>query len=579
MSLAPSSFTKKLKELVTRRENGTSHSLQNETNSAHVPNLQPDAPNENRAQTKGNTTNTIPSSVPLPTSSSEEKVPENNDMILEHKASQVKTPGGEAPTTTETPMGPHPAIKTDHHKRPSSPATSKTTIEVWKPKRKLTDETPALNKRNILFPPRKKHKDASWTNPTNSTIPPTNSNNKDRIPVDPDVSVHHNQRQPQQWTITQQPRPLPKQEWTNLLRSFRDDIVSQIGQQHSKTIEKLGKKIDLLSSQNAALNKKLQAITWTLGSSDKVRRPNNSPTPPLQLPSILITNTNARPPQPPPAPEHPPEAPVEISSEDHQAQQLRDDGIKIGHHPEFKGDLMSLDQADLNSLPDLRSIPSSILFKSNNHIHVNPQNHDHINNKYTSNIEEPAHENKHFSWLKQQFKNCFGLPTDSYKRRGVYSFDGVLLAEGFNKVVATWQGLFYELKGEDIIFENLDRSFNTARGTTIWSTKGVQITKLHREDMRTTPRPHRFAVVHRGNSSRPCYPLHVGKFYVHVYQTKLKLAENFFKTLNSKAIARNLKEMYGIRYLPRPNDLPREPNKDNYNQQNWNPPRQQRPPQ
>ena len=121
--------------------------------------------------------------------------------------------------------------------------------------------------------------------------------------------------------------------------------------------------------------------------------------------------------------------------------------------------------------------------------------------------------------------------------------------------MATWQGLFFELKGEDIIFENLERSFNTARGITIWSTKGVQITKLNREDLRTTPRPHRFAVVPGENSSRPCNPWHVGKFYVHVYQTKLKLGDNFFKTLNSKAIARNLKEMYGIRYLPRPNDL------------------------
>ena len=167
---------------------------------------------------------------------------------------------------------------------------------------------------------------------------------------------------------------------------------------------------------------------------------------------------------------------------------------------------MSLDKAELNSLPDLRSIPSSLGLKLQNPVYVNPQIHDHSNNKHMGNMEESAHERKHFSWLKQQFENCFGLPTDSYKRRGVYSFDGVQLAEGFNKVVATWQGLFYELKGEDIIFENLDRSFNTARGTTIWSTKGVQITKLYREDMRTTPRPHRFAVMPNRNSSRPCNP-------------------------------------------------------------------------
>ena len=51
------------------------------------------------------------------------------------------------------------------------------------------------------------------------------------------------------------------------------------------------------------------------------------------------------------------------------------------------------------------------------------------------------------------------------------------------------------------------------------------------------------------------------------------MAGNFMKTLNSKSIARTLRQMYGMRYIPRPRDLPHEhhPNED-IEGQNMNPP-------
>ena len=192
-----------------------------------------------------------------------------------------------------------------------------------------------------------------------------------------------------------------------------------------------------------------------------------------------------------------------------------------------------------------------------------PDSPHHNRNRYMrsdSNARtKQAHtESAHFEWMRDEFKKCFGLPTDSYKQRAINSFDGVLIANGYNKVVPTWQGLYFELKGDDIAFENLDRSFNTARGVIIWSMKGVQIFKLHREDLRTTPRPHRFAVVPNGYPTKPCNPLTVGKFYCHVYQTKVQLGENNFKALNSKTMAKTLQQRYGTHYLPRPRDLPTE---------------------
>ena len=230
---------------------------------------------------------------------------------------------------------------------------------------------------------------------------------------------------------------------------------------------------------------------------------------------------------------------------------------------------MSLDQMASYSSPEPPNLKLSKGPQRVSSIPAYPDNR----NQSNSNVQESHEDRKHFAWLKKQFEQCFGLSTDSYKRRPIYNFDGVKIAEGFNKVVATWQGLYFELKGEDILFENLDRDLNTARGIITYSTKGVQIIKPHREDVRTTPRPHRFAVIPRGNPTQPCNPLQVGKFYVHVYQTKLLMAGNFMKTLNSKSIARTLRQMYGMRYIPRPRDLPHEhhPNED-IEGQNMNPP-------
>ena len=91
---------------------------------------------------------------------------------------------------------------------------------------------------------------------------------------------------------------------------------------------------------------------------------------------------------------------------------------------------------------------------------------------------EQSEEVRHFRWMKQRFTECFGLPTDTYIRRNLISFDGVSLAKGYSQVVATWQGLFFELRDEDINFKDLEPGFNTAQGCSTLSTKGVRIFKL-----------------------------------------------------------------------------------------------------
>ena len=71
-------------------------------------------------------------------------------------------------------------------------------------------------------------------------------------------------------------------------------------------------------------------------------------------------------------------------------------------------------------------------------------------------IEEPAH----FDYIEREFKRTFGLPTNSGKKCTISSYDGVVLAVGYSKVVITWQGMYFRLKAEDIKFGNLRREDN-----------------------------------------------------------------------------------------------------------------------
>ena len=74
-------------------------------------------------------------------------------------------------------------------------------------------------------------------------------------------------------------------------------------------------------------------------------------------------------------------------------------------------------------------------------------------------------------------------------------------------------------------------------------------------ESKTIPTPHRFAVKPPPTHTGPCNPLLPGKWYVHVYQTKVETSPNFFITIPSKAMARQLKRICGTDYFPRDWDL------------------------
>ena len=165
----------------------------------------------------------------------------------------------------------------------------------------------------------------------------------------------------------------------------------------------------------------------------------------------------------------------------------------------------------------------------------------------------------HFRFLKDEFTKRFGLPIDSGKRRKITSFDGIQIADGYEEVVTTWQGMFFQLRGEDVIFENMQKSSSEKSNKVTYRIKGVIVFKLKTIDNTAIPKPHRFAVKPPPTHSGPCNPLLPGKWYVHVYQTKVETYPNIFTTLQSKSMARHLKRICGDDYLPRGWDLQTSP--------------------
>ena len=106
--------------------------------------------------------------------------------------------------------------------------------------------------------------------------------------------------------------------------------------------------------------------------------------------------------------------------------------------------------------------------------------------------------------------------------------------------------LFHNIGG---IFENLKKEEQRDRNKTIYSTKGVKVFKTQKEDGRIIPIPHRFAVKPPQWWTGSCNPLIPGKWYVHVYQTKIETTPNIFRSLRSRAMAQHLKRICGSDYI------------------------------
>ena len=161
---------------------------------------------------------------------------------------------------------------------------------------------------------------------------------------------------------------------------------------------------------------------------------------------------------------------------------------------------------------------------------------------------------KNITFLTNCFQEQIGVEMDEPQSLNIFNFDERLIAKGFDRVMITWQGVFWEHSRQDICFKNLRRVEYPEEGIVSWKANGVQVFQLTRPDERKKPRAHRFAVNSPKGFNGPCKPLKVGKFYSHVYQTKIQIGREL-KTIQSKRMAKELKRMCGDSYRPRRYDL------------------------
>ena len=82
-----------------------------------------------------------------------------------------------------------------------------------------------------------------------------------------------------------------------------------------------------------------------------------------------------------------------------------------------------------------------------------------------------------FIYLEDSFREQIGLPLHKPSKTKIFNFDDVLIANGYNDVVVTWQGLFWEIDHDDIAFWNLSRDQRHNSEAQVWSAKGVRIFK------------------------------------------------------------------------------------------------------
>ena len=160
----------------------------------------------------------------------------------------------------------------------------------------------------------------------------------------------------------------------------------------------------------------------------------------------------------------------------------------------------------------------------------------------------------HFKNLNECFQEQIGVSMDLPQSLNIFNFDEKLIAKGYDRVVTTWQGMFWEHSREDICFRNLRKDGYSVDGIESWKADGVQVFRLTKPDKRRKPRAHRFAVNPPRSLVGSCNPLKLGRWYTHVYQTKV-LVNQEMKTIQSKPMAQELKRICGDSYCPRKYDL------------------------
>ena len=145
--------------------------------------------------------------------------------------------------------------------------------------------------------------------------------------------------------------------------------------------------------------------------------------------------------------------------------------------------------------------------------------------------------------MESCFRTRIGLDPNSRVQVNISSFDGVLVAKGYNRILTTWQGFFVEMDRNDVVFAHLTPNEYPEDGDESWLSPGLKVFSLTTPDNRRKPRAHRFAINPTFDLTGPCNHLSTDKWYLHAYQVKF-LVGNTSKSLNSSIIATTLRDRY-----------------------------------
>ena len=130
------------------------------------------------------------------------------------------------------------------------------------------------------------------------------------------------------------------------------------------------------------------------------------------------------------------------------------------------------------------------------------------------------------------------------QKKEIYSWKNVQIARGYEKVLATWQGLYGEVSWNDLVHENLTEKIQAESGMRKWVSEGVTVYQFAKGYQHVL-REHRLAVIPPEGEKVCRGEMRSDRFYIHIYQTKINRSGGDMRSLNSREMAEVLSRDFG----------------------------------
>ena len=117
-------------------------------------------------------------------------------------------------------------------------------------------------------------------------------------------------------------------------------------------------------------------------------------------------------------------------------------------------------------------------------------------------IDDKGKEIPHRAFLESCFRKQIGLGIDSPQKINIYSFTNKRVAKGYQRVVTTCQGMYYEMRREEVDWEQWNKRRVTVGGDWCWRAEGVSLYNPTRENLNRKIVQHRFAINPRRDTPR-----------------------------------------------------------------------------